>query len=170
LLGVIEGVCEKWRVPYFSCRGYTSQSEVYAAAKRFDHYLWLGQHPIILYFGDHDPSGIDMTRDVQERFKIFNVPDVEVRRLALNYEQVEEYNPPPNPAKQTDSRFEGYMNEFGDECWELDSLEPHIFVRLVEDKVMGLIDFDKWHEDERIEDKGRKGIMKVAKNWDKLGG
>lgn len=51
---------------------------------------------------------------------------VEVRRLALNMEQVRKYDPPPNPAKVTDSRFAAYCDQFGDESWELDALSPKV--------------------------------------------
>ena len=36
LVGVIQGVCEERRVPYFACRGYSSQSEQYSAGKRME--------------------------------------------------------------------------------------------------------------------------------------
>lgn len=65
LVGVIESTCRKLDVPFFSCRGYTSQSEMWAAAMRYRKSLQKKQGTIILHLGDHDPSGIDMTRDIQ---------------------------------------------------------------------------------------------------------
>jgi len=129
LVGVIEGVCTELDVPYFSCRGYTSQSEMWVGAQRLAaHWRKAKQNPLILHFGDHDPSGIDMTRDIQARLQEFSFGTaghpLELRRLALNMDQVELYGPPPNPAKLTDSRCEAYMEEHGNESWELDALEP----------------------------------------------
>jgi hypothetical protein len=63
LVGVIEGVCTEYDVPHFSCRGYTSQSELWGAAQRLlEHDT---KECIILHLGDHDPSGVDMSRDIQ---------------------------------------------------------------------------------------------------------
>ena len=94
-------VAERLRVPYFACRGYVSQSESFAAGVRFADHFRRRQTPIVFHLGDHDPSGIDMTRDNADRLHLFAGQRVEVRRLALNMEQIEEFNPPPNPAKET---------------------------------------------------------------------
>ena len=119
LVGVIEGVCNELDVPFFSCRGYTSQSEMWAASQRLESYL-PDQKPLILHLGDHDPSGVDMSRDIRERLELF-MGGVEFDRLALNMDQVQQYAPPPNPAKITDSRAVGYIAIHGDESWELDA-------------------------------------------------
>lgn len=94
LIGVIEPVCRRWRLPYLGCRGYVSQSEQYAAGKRFARMDRVGRSPVVLYLGDHDPSGMDMTRDHVDRLAMFARWPVEVRRLALNMSQIEEYDPP----------------------------------------------------------------------------
>ena len=147
LEGVIESICRKLRVPYFSCKGYVSQSEMWDAGyNRLREYLDDGQTPVILHFGDHDPSGIDMTRDIEDRLSLFLGEPVDVRRLALNYNQVEQYNPPPNPAKVTDSRYVGYQIKHGDESWELDALDPHVLVDLISENVDDLKDPDLWDE------------------------
>lgn len=132
LLGVIEPVCRRYRVPYFACRGYTSQSEQYRAGKRFAKHRSLSVTPIVFHLGDHDPSGIDMTRDNGDRLAMFAGDEVEVRRLALNMKQITRYNPPPNPAKETDSRSSGYIEKFGSSSWELDALDPSVIDKLIE--------------------------------------
>ncbi len=150
LVGVIEGVCKELDVPYFACRGYVSQSEQWRAGRRAHrNYYATEQETVILHFGDHDPSGIDMTRDNNDRLRMFaghGAPTVE--RIALNMDQVEQYGPPPNPAKVTDSRFEGYLAEYGDECWELDALEPKVIDQLIRDNVDKHRDMDLWLEKE----------------------
>jgi hypothetical protein len=105
LLGVIERACDEYRLPYFACRGNNSESEQYKAGKRFETYLANGLTPIVLHLGDHDPNGLDMTRDNRDRLTMFARRDVEVRRLALNMDQIERFRPPPNFAKETDSRY-----------------------------------------------------------------
>jgi hypothetical protein len=175
LVGVIEGVCTRLDVPYFSCRGYTSQSEVWAAAERHMHYALDGQRIRVIHLGDHDPSGIDMTRDITDRLSLFLThsgrlaPDkLEVVRIALNNDQVEKYNPPPNPTKLTDSRAEGYIARFGDESWELDALEPKVISDLIEKHVKERRDDTRWSEDVYREEQERVALLTVAENWDQI--
>lgn len=117
-------------VDYFACKGYVSQSAMWRAAQRMIAYEEEGQETIIIHLGDHDPSGIDMTRDIQDRLELFGT-ETEVRRIALTMEQIEELGPPPDPAKVTDPRGTGYVAEYGDKSWELDALEPAYLVDLV---------------------------------------
>lgn len=163
LVGVIEGVCKELDVPHFSCRGYTSQSEMWAAAQRLRGYSEAGQTPYILHLGDHDPSGIDMTRDIMGRLETF-LGDVEVQRLALNMDQVEEHQPPPNPAKITDSRSDSYIEQFGEESWELDALEPQVIVGLVRSAIVELRDEALWAAQVRREGEARQRLTKVARS------
>lgn len=165
LVGVIEGVCERNDVPYFSCRGYTSQSEVWAAGQRLARYIRRGQTPIIFHLGDHDPSGKDMTRDITDRLELF-MGGLEVDRLALNWEQIELYEPPPNPAKLTDSRAEGYIQEYGDESWELDALAPTVIDALIQDAIDNVRDEDAWEYDSEQDQAKRDTIQKAADNWE----
>ncbi len=165
LVGVIEGACEELDVPFFSCRGYTSQSEMWVAAMRIKQHVRGGQTAIVFHFGDHDPSGKDMTRDITDRLQLF-MGGVEVKRLALNMEQVEEYDPPPNPAKTTDSRYRAYIAEFGAESWELDALEPAVIAGLIRDAVSGLIDAAAWKARAAQVNRHRRTLGLAAKQWD----
>jgi hypothetical protein len=132
LTGIFERVCQEFDVPYFATIGYNSQSAMWKAGRqRLKGWRENGQVPIIFYLGDHDPSGLHMTVDVLERLQLFCGFSVEVRRLALNMPQVEQYNPPPNFAKDTDSRFEEYKKRYGTDSWELDALNPEILSKLV---------------------------------------
>lgn len=117
LVGVFERVCRELDVPLLSCRGYTSQSEMWGAGQRMLRYKKQKQKPVVFHFGDHDPSGKDMSRDILDRLELFTGGMLQFERLALNMNQVEQYEPPPNPAKITDSRANAYIAEFGDESW-----------------------------------------------------
>lgn len=169
LIGVIEGVCQDNDVPFFSCRGYNSQSEMWRAARRMirqdrgDD----GGHPIIFHLGDHDPSGKDMTRDTEDRMQVFSEGGrpIEVRRLALNMDQVEQYDPPPNPAKITDSRAAEYIAEFGNESWELDALEPAVMVTLIQDAIDSIRDQDDWDKAKAREGEMRNLLQRAADRW-----
>lgn len=133
LVDIVGQACSPLDTPYFSCRGYTSQSEMWSAAQRFIRQEQREKR-IIIHLGDHDPSGIDMTRDIQERLELFGA-DVYVKRVALTMNQIQTYNPPPNPAKITDSRASKYIDQFGDESWELDALEPKVITDLIKKQV-----------------------------------
>lgn len=167
LSGVFERVCQELQVPYFSCRGYTSQSEMWSAGQRLDGYRKKKQIPCILHFGDHDPSGIDMTRDITDRLTLF-MGGVRLERLALNMDQVEEFNPPPNPAKITDSRAAGYIAEFGGESWELDALPPDTLSGLVRDYIMGLRDETAWNHAIQEEAEHRRLLAVVSDDWQNI--
>lgn len=165
LTGVIEPVCDEFRVPYFACRGYASQSEMYDAAKRLQDIARRGRQPVIFHLGDHDPSGLDMTRDNGDRLSMFSGRGIRVVRLALNMDQIEQYDPPPNPAKDTDSRFSDYQAEHGDSSWELDALEPTVIDRLIRDALEAEIDPDEWAKSEVEEDKNRASLTAASNNW-----
>lgn len=150
-MDVVGQACRPLDVPFFSCRGYTSQSEMWSAAQRFIRQNYREQR-VIIHLGDHDPSGIDMTRDIQERLTMFGA-DVIVKRVALTMEQIDFYTPPPNPAKLTDSRCWGYIERFGNESWELDALEPQVITDLITEQVTMYRDDTLY---EQICDKERK--------------
>lgn len=163
LIGVIERVCREYDVPYFSCRGYTSQSEMHEAAKRLQGYSENGQTPIVIHLGDHDPSGKDMTRDIDDRLELFtHERGIDVKRIALNMDQVKKYNPPPNPAKITDARASKYIDKFGDESWELDALSPQVIEKLIKDQVIDLIDPDPWDNVVKTENEGKAKLRRMA--------
>jgi hypothetical protein len=158
LVNVIAGVCDKHDVPYFSCRGYASQSEQYAAGRKLADILFYGQIPLVFYFGDHDPSGMDMTRDNQERLSMFAGKEIEVRRLALNFDQVTELRLPPNPVKMTDTRQYDYVSQYGRGCWELDALRPTYIANLIESAIEDIKDPDRWALREEVKAAGAKFV------------
>ncbi|MBE3038467.1 MAG: hypothetical protein IMZ62_06620 [Chloroflexi bacterium] len=162
LIDVVGRAAKMWQLPYFSCRGYCSQSAMRDAAHRIETYIDEGQDPCILYFGDHDPSGIDMGRDIQDRLRMFlHDPPLQFFRLALTMEQIEQYSPPPNPAKLSDSRCQGYIANYGDESWELDALEPDTIVSLITEKVDELKDPDLWEEMVAVQDRDLKKLKQL---------
>lgn len=167
LLGVFERICQELDVPYFSCRGYVSQSEMWAMGQRLRQVERKGQVPVLLHFGDHDPSGIDMTRDITDRLALF-MGGVEVERLALNWEQIEEHNPPANPAKLSDARAATYVAEYGDESWELDALRPDVLAGLVRDAVDKYLDHDVWTASTERQEEEREHLKLASKHWTKL--
>ncbi len=219
-IGVIEAVCQRNQVPYFSCRGYTSVSELWAASQRIRGYLAGGQHVRILHIGDHDPSGIDMSRDIEDRLTVFldgdrkrlvvdaarealeekfgdnwddhyrvldsdgkqqwvqagteragvlRWGDLTVERIALNYDQVVQYDPPPNPAKASDARFRSYTEATGlFESWELDALDPIVLQNLIQDGIDNVRDAGSWDFDTERMENDRRVLTQVRDRWDDL--
>lgn len=165
LIGVVQRAAWERRIPFFACRGYVSQSELHGAAMRHRVFNRDGQDVVVIHLGDHDPSGIDMTRDIEDRLTLFGARTT-VRRIALNMDQVEEFNPPPNPAKITDSRAKGYIAEHGRSSWELDALEPRIIHDLIVNEIDRWIDQDVYDEAAAREDEGRRLLTRVAAKWD----
>jgi len=168
LVGVFERVCRELDVPLFSCRGYTSQSEMWSGAQRMLRNRKAGQTPVVFHFGDHDPSGKDMSRDIADRIELFTGKVLKFERLALNMDQVKQYEPPPNPAKITDSRANAYIAEFGDESWELDALEPTVLAQLVRDAIGGIVDQEKMDAAQKEQDRHRETLQLVADRFEEV--
>lgn len=184
LANVVSRAAGQWRVNWMACRGYMSQSELWSAARRLEEHISEGRQVLVLHLGDHDPSGIDMTRDMTDRLRQFLTVDqaysrrggsgrswpemLELRRIALNGDQIEQYGPPPNPTKLTDSRAEGYIAEYGMESWELDALEPQVLVDLIGSQIEPLIDQSLWDEQDQLRDRQRHEFEVVADNWDEI--
>jgi hypothetical protein len=167
LSGIIQGVCNENDVPFFACRGYTSQSEMWGAAMRLIQHENDGKDVTIIHLGDHDPSGIDMTRDIQDRLELFGC-GANVLRIALNWDQVEAYKPPPNFAKTTDCRYKGYEAKYGDESWELDALDPTTIESLVRKHIDDLLDKKKWKESNERQQLGRGHLHAIHDQWDRV--
>ena len=150
LAGVIKKVCNRndVQVDYLSCRGYMSASTIWEEARLIkQHFDLFDQIPVVLHLADHDPSGIDMTRDNIDRITLYSelMPnDFIYKRIALNKDQVEQYKPPPNPAKITDSRAAEYIRNHGSNSWELDALDPDILIELIQNEISSFRDDDDW--------------------------
>ena len=168
---ILQPVCSKYDVTFMANRGYSSQSAMYEAYHRLESKMDDGKSVFIIYFGDHDPSGIDMTRDIDDRMGLFLNGDIHrafgnIEREALNMDQVRKYNPPENPAKITDSRYKGYVIEYGESSWELDALEPSVLSDLVEKAILRHIDMDKFRDVDDVILKHKRIIENVAKHLD----
>lgn len=171
LVGVLEVACAAWHCAYFSCRGYTSDSEIWSAARRLKRYADNDQTPIVFHLGDHDPSGVDMSRDIRDRLNLFAdgiAHPIEVKRIALTMAQVEEFNPPPNPAKTTDARYAEYQATYGDESWELDALNPDTISALIATEMEAIVDQERWAEAHTRRAEGRRLLGVVSRDWAEL--
>lgn len=165
LEGVLIPVCHRLDVTFRANKGYTSQSMMYRLGKDLSEIQASGKDIHVLYFGDHDPSGLDMDRDVQERIALFSGKSVSFERLALTYPQVQVLNPPENPAKITDSRAKQYIKVYGASSWELDAVEPRELARLVENAVVNLRDDALWKDALGRENEMKAELKEFAKEY-----
>jgi hypothetical protein len=171
LMGILEAVCPELDVPYFSCRGFSSQSEMWAAGQRMVKRAEAGQQTVVLHLADHDPSGIGMSHDIGKRLTMFTTRHLKatnvftLRRIALTMKQVERYNPPPNPAKMTDPRYKKYREKYGESSWELDALDPAVLVRLVRRKVAKWVDAEKMAAALARQEDARNQLQTVSGKW-----
>lgn len=170
LAGVLERPCRQFDVPLLAARGYPSGTVL----REFTHSDLMpafdeGQEVVILHLGDHDPSGIDMTRDLDERIQTFgeDMGRIEIVRIALEMDQIKSQKPPPNPAKSDDPRFKSYTRLYGRESWELDALKPEFLTKLVERHIIKRIEPEIF--DARIEEVAaiRRKITAVADKFDR---
>lgn len=211
LAGIVSQAADRYDCAWFSCRGYVSQSELWGAAQRHLRYLKAGQRVVVIHLGDHDPSGIDMTRDITDRLMMFLTQDwlnqmmseglgapfiyeiikhmtdyldngshgvdsgdhadqdpITVNRIALNMDQVEEYEPPPNPAKLTDSRAPEYVSLYGDDSWELDALDPSTLDDLISSAIREVIDQDLFDDREHAEESHREILTAASERWSEV--
>lgn len=181
LSGVLKRITERYGVELMVNKGYSSTSAMHDSYLRFQDAVDDGKDVVVLYLGDHDPSGIDMVRDIRERTQIFFGVDpaeadlysgdherFSVERIALTKEQIDSFNPPPNPTKVTDPRADWYLDEYGHTSWEVDALKPQDLLDIVDRAIKRHVDLDQFEgvkEQEELE----KGVLKlVHERWDEV--
>lgn len=170
LAGVLSRACSAYDVPLLAARGYPSGTVLREFTMTdLDPAIDAKQRIVVLHLGDHDPSGIDMSRDLKERFGMFlygydgaRLEETQFIRIALTMDQIEEQEPPPNPAKTTDARFESYRARYGTESWELDALKPEYLDNLVREHISKNINMQKWRARKAEIDDARKSLSKIA--------
>lgn len=205
---VIAQAADPYRVTICPSRGYSSYT--YIKRMAIDDRLSDVDKPIIILdFRDHDPSGIQMTEDLQRRltkygggiaaeiknllgvdfhglFRDSGIPanitakatsdfrnehpeanvglDITVQRVALTIDQVKQYKLIPNPTKLADPRSQAYVAEYGDQCWELDAIEPRELQRIVKDAIEGHLDRETWETSLEQEEKDRTNLKERFEN------
>lgn len=162
LSGVLEPITREFHVHLLVNRGYSSISAMHDSALRFREAEQEGKTCHLLYLGDHDPSGEDMVRDIDNRLAEFRTT-VEVKKIALTRMQVDTYNLPPNPAKMTDPRANKYVAEHGDESWEVDALPPNILNPLLTDALEELVNRELYDGQIELENKDKEEMESFGK-------
>lgn len=155
---VLSNVADRFNVVTLVSRGYASYTYIKQAIEMFP----VDKCTIVLHFADHDPSGLDMTRDLQKRLDNYSIDSlkmIQVERVALSYDQVVGYNLSPNPTKLADPRSEEYVAEFGNQCWELDAIEPNDLQRIVKKAITKHIDEKAWNQTVEEQEQEREQLQ-----------
>jgi len=155
LSALFSAVTERERINLYPLRGYSSLTFVKQIADDLE-----GEENIkILYFGDFDPSGMDIQRYLKERLRDEFDVDADVRRVAITDEQIQKYNIPPAPAKRSDTRFNGFVGEHGDRAVELDAIEPDVLQEIIKNSIQALFD-EKIYQEQKSEQKEKQQEIK----------
>lgn len=162
LAQLIDEVTGKFYVKLAVNRGYASWTFLWEGARDLRQ-LNDGDDVILLYLGDHDPSGLDIQRFLNDALQHFGI-DVKFERVALTYDQVLDFHLPPNPTKKADSRAKSYAERYGDRCWELDALEPKELQRIVRDAIVRNIDLEIWNEVMEANEEARRKVREKAES------
>lgn len=143
LAGILEKITTKYHVRLLVNKGYSSASAIHDLAQRMNEQQ-RDKYCHILYLGDHDPSGIDMFRDIRDRLKKFKC-SASVESIALTRDQIDEYDLPPNPAKTTDPRSRKYYEKYGAHSWEIDALNPEALVSILKEHILEYLDINQYN-------------------------
>lgn len=172
LAGIFEQTCDRLGVSWFAGKGYPSVSALwdFIQAARAAENEGGCKRVKVLYFGDHDPDGWEIPRSslrgLRQLMETYDcqIP-IEFERVALLMDQIQQYNPPPFPAKETSARYNGYVKEHGtDDAWELDALEPVVLRKLIEDNVNTLFDRSIYDENQREVRETRRDLRELMRS------
>jgi hypothetical protein len=138
LSGVVMPVTSEYDVPLMVARGYASLSFLHSAAEALAEE---GRPCYIYQLGDHDPSGVDAARSIEERLRAM-APDAEIhfKRIAVTPQQIADWDLPSRPTKTSDPRSKNW--EGGDSV-ELDAIAPDDLRQLVRDCIEQHVDQDQ---------------------------
>jgi hypothetical protein len=143
LSGIFEEELEPFGITLNVGRGYDGWSSIHGASERYGagDGTGGGKHVVILYFGDHDPSGDDMLRSLRDRLaSLGSHPDIE--RVAILHEDIERYDLPPNFANSSDTRARGFIAAYGNQAVELDALPVDVLRQRLIEAITSRMDMD----------------------------
>lgn len=179
LAGVFAPTCETLGVGLFACKGYPSVTALFDWLKEAAAAVDDGTHHcVVLYCGDHDPDGLEIPESCERTLNTMlrnglipgdgeDTVQIEFRRIALTREQIEEYNPPPFPAKTTSARYASYVERTGlTDAWELDALTPTVLRDLITEEVEALFDPEVGDDNDRAVGAARTALRsRMDADW-----
>jgi hypothetical protein len=163
LAGVVVEVTDEFDVPLMVTRGYPSLSFVQAAAEAMNQRR---QRTSVYYFGDHDPSGVDISRKLEEDLGQFTDGAVMFERIAVTPSQISEWDLPARPTKQTDTR----ARNFSGESVELDAIPAPQLRQLVRDAIERHVDDHQLDVLKTAEAEERRQLLEMAESFNRGAG
>lgn len=168
----IEPVTRELGVTVRVFRGFSSTTLANEIAETFSE---IDKDIHVFYLGDHDPSGIDIERDILDRVGDFSggLALFDIKRLAIHAADIQRFNLPTQKVKTKDRRHGGFLQHHGDKCVELDALPPNELRRRVREAIEVLIDREPWDRHLLAEKVERDSIIDLAnrmKNLPSVGG
>jgi len=165
LSSILESVVWPYCVRLNVVRGQVSATMVHQIALRFEQAMMNGQRPLLLHFGDLDPSGVSiphaLKRNLIERHGI----DVEVVRVALNPEQVAAYHLPVSldAVKTSDPNHGAWLRKYGESqpAVELDALHPQDLQDILRDALDQVFDMQDFQKQKRQEVQDRELVKEI---------
>ena len=149
-------------------RGQSSRTIIEQMAGRFDAAIMRGQKPILLHFGDLDPSGRGIPRAIKKTFLRVHGVEVDVRTVALNPEQVREHHLPSSieAVKEKDPNYAAWIREYGPEqtACELDALHPETLKRILKNALGGVYNIDGLLSEQGVEKEERLLIRRIKRD------
>jgi len=165
LRGVISPITHEYGVPLLVVRGQVSRTAIYEAYSRFAAKMDEEKQCRLYYVGDYDPSGIGIFRSLVERLRNHSHGEgekIEFYRPALTQVQIEKYNLPTDPAKESDPNYKRFVKEHGDLSVELDSLPPEILTELIKSCIEANIEPVIFDHDRKIEEQEIERLQNIG--------
>jgi hypothetical protein len=159
--GLLAPVLDEYGVGFNPVHGYNSATNMHDVSIDDD-----GRPLIILYVGDFDPSGMNMSEvDIPKRLKKYDGRHVKLRRIALKRPHLRGLPSFPAKDKKKDPRYPWFVANYGDRCWELDAMDPNALRNLVEKEIVKLIEPVAWNRCAAVNEAERKSLETVLKSW-----
>ena len=155
LASVLYPVTSLYDVPLMATKGYSSISFLHSAAETIE----AQRKPAFLYYlGDYDPSGLDITKNVERRLREF-APQAEIHfeRIAVTPQQIEQWELPTRPTKASDTRARGFQGN----SVEVDAIPPTQLRELVQAAIEQHINADQLAMIKVIEEEGRNTLKAI---------
>ena len=162
--GVLAPVLQEYGVTFRVMKGFGSFTSVRQAA---EDSLSLGEHQqgVVLYIGDYDPSGLYMSEvDLPARLDRYG-SEWEFNRVAVLPEDTPHLPSFTAASKSQDMRYSWFLENYGDQCWELDAIDPNDLRQRVEEQIVTRLDLPAWEHAKHIEAAEVESMHSFHRSW-----
>ena len=150
--GVLAPVLDELGVTFRVMKGFGSCTALMQAATDSITNSVNCQSTVVLYIGDHDPSGLYMSEvDLPKRLKRYGGRQV-IERIAILRADTVDLPHFEVATKRGDPRHDWFVEHHGRRCWELDAMDPNVLRDRVRNEIESFIDKRLWNRAIEIED------------------